>query len=106
MVSRSCIIHLTEFNEIMAVTMTPKEHELMMLMFARMQESIGVLTDVLKSREIMTGDDEKAFNHATHSDPKRLLRFVLQAHDDYQKCAEQVGVVTGLENGPPSVPTP
>ncbi len=86
--------------------MTPKEHELMMLMFARMQESVGILIDVLKSRGIMTGDDEKAFSDAIHHDPKRLLQFVLQAHNDYQKCAEQVDLVTGLENGPPSAPNP
>lgn len=84
--------------------MTPQEHELMLTMFARMQEAVGILTEVLKRDGLLTGDDEKAFSHAVHHDPNRTVQFALQAWHDYQSCAAQVGVVTGLENGPPSTP--
>ena len=80
--------------------MTPEEHNLQILMFARVHEAIGVLAEMLKSRDIITNDDAKAFSHAVHSDQKHIVRFVLQAYTDYQRSAQQAGVVTGLENGP------
>lgn len=77
----------------------------MLLMFARQQEAIGILIDVLKSRNILTSDDDKAFAHAEHLDPKRLVHFAVQAWSDYQKLAAQLGIATGLEKGPPPKPT-
>ena len=84
--------------------MTPLEHELIMLMFARMNEAIATITDVLKSRGLLTEDDAKAFSHAVHYDETKTLPVVLQTWRDYLACAAQVGVATGLENGPPSKP--
>lgn len=86
--------------------MTKKEHELMLLMFARTQQIFGILTEVLTSRGILTGDDAKAFSHATHYDDAKTWKFVLQAWRDYQSAAIQSGVVTGLESEPPSSPKP
>jgi hypothetical protein len=84
--------------------MTPQEHELMLLMFAKQHEAIGILIDVLKSRNILTSDDDKAFAHVVHFDQKRLLQFTVQAWADYQKFAAQLGITTGLEKGPPPKP--
>jgi hypothetical protein len=78
--------------------MTKEEHELMVLMFARLYESLGVIADVLKSREILTGDDQKAFSHAVHADDRKLVAYLGQAHKDYLDLARQAGVVTGLES--------
>jgi hypothetical protein len=77
--------------------MTKQEHEMMLLMFVRMQEAVGIVVEALKSRELWTADDVKAFSHATHYDDKKMLYYVLQARADYLRCAKEVGVVTGLE---------
>ena len=73
--------------------MTKHEHELMIMMFARANEAIGILTETLKSRGLWTGDDEKAFAHAVHADDLKILRYVAQARSDYLKCATSLGVV-------------
>lgn len=72
-------------------------HQLMLLMFTRMHESIGIVVEALKSREILTADDVKAFSHATHFDDKKLQFFALASRADYLEFAKQLGVVTGLE---------
>lgn len=84
--------------------MTPQEHKMMMLMFARMYQHYGILMDVLKSRELLTGDDAQAFSHAAHFDDQKTMQFVLRAWRDYQAAAIQSDVVTGLESGPPPEP--
>jgi len=76
--------------------MTPSEHKLMVSMFTRMNESIGILANTLTSRGLWTGDDAQAFAHAIHADQKKLQSFALQALTDYQTYAEDLGVETGL----------
>ena len=75
--------------------MTIKEHEFMILMFARVYELIGILTETLKSRGIWTGDDERAFSHAVHSDMGSLVRFAKHAQRDYLALAKESGLVVG-----------
>jgi len=53
--------------------MNEKEHELILLMFARMYEGIQVIKDTLKSRDLWTEDDERAFSNAVHDDPQKLM---------------------------------
>jgi hypothetical protein len=77
--------------------MTKQEHEMMLLMFVRVHESIGIVVEALKSRELLTPDDVRAFSHATHFDEKKLQFFALAARADYLACAKELGVVTGLE---------
>ena len=72
--------------------MTTQEHETMILMFARMYQAIGALANVLKSREIMTADDLKAFLYDAWADDKQTLTFVNQAQSDYRKAAQLSGV--------------
>lgn len=78
--------------------MTPKDHEMMLLILTRVYESIGILTEALKSRDILSADDVKAFSHATHFDDKKLVSYLMQARADYLACAKQTGLVTGLES--------
>jgi hypothetical protein len=76
--------------------MTKQEHELMLMMFVRMNESIGIIIEALKSRDILTGDDAKAFSHAIHSDDKKILFYATQTRADYLRCAALSGL-TGLD---------
>lgn len=69
----------------------------MMLMFARMLETIDALTETLKSRNLWTADDERAFRHLVHHDKSRLERYVAQASKDYTRLAHSLGVVTDLK---------
>ena len=78
--------------------MTKEEHELMVLMFARVYESVKVISDVLKSNGVLTGDDPKAFSHAVHADDRKLIQCLAQAQRDYLNLAKQTGVVTGLKS--------
>ena len=84
--------------------MTKQEHEMMLIMFARTGQVFQILTEMLTSRGILTGDDAKAFSHAIHYDDAKRLKTVLQTWHDYQAAAIQSGVVTGLESQPPSSP--
>ena len=61
-------------------------------MFGRLNESFGVIIEALKSRGILTGDDQKAFSHATHADDLKIFQYVAQARSDYLKCAVLSGV--------------
>ena len=75
--------------------MTRKEHELIVLMFARLYESIGIIEETLKSRGIWTGDDPTAFSHAVHADDRKLLHYAERARTDYVDFANQLGVELG-----------
>jgi hypothetical protein len=86
--------------------MTPQEHKLLITMFSRMHEAFEIISDTLKSREIWTDDDEKAFFHAVHADREKIARFARDAGADYLRCAASLGVVTGLEPPPAPPPTP
>ena len=72
--------------------MTKQEHEMMVMMFARVNESIGIIVEALKSREIWTRDDVTAFSHATHADDRKIQHYVEQARTDYLQCAALSGV--------------
>ena len=80
--------------------MTPQEHELMIMMFARMHEAIEILKETLKSRGLWTDDDEKAFSHAVHADARKLLQNIGQAYIDYARIAKLAGVVVELPEPP------
>lgn len=75
--------------------MTAKEHKLMIAMFTRINERVGIIANTLTSRGIWSGDDAQAFAHAVHFDQK-LKTFALQALDDYHIFAAQIGVDTKI----------
>lgn len=72
--------------------MTKQEHELMILMFARLNERIGVVIDALKSREVVTADDVPAFSHAARMDDQKMHLYVELARRDYIEFAALCGV--------------
>jgi hypothetical protein len=77
--------------------MTKEEHQLMILMFARLHEAIEAISETLSSREIWLGDDRKAFQDLVRSDKYKLGTYVVRAGRDYLKLAKKLGVVTGIE---------
>jgi hypothetical protein len=77
--------------------MTTNEHQLMIFMFARLSESIRVIVETLKSREIWTNDDVQAFAHLVHEDDEKMKRLIARVMEEYLQAAAQSGVVTGLE---------
>jgi hypothetical protein len=77
--------------------MTAKEHKLMIAMFTRINERVGIIADTLTSRGIWTGDDAEAFSHAIHFDQEKLKVFALQALDDYHIFAAKLDVDIPLE---------
>jgi hypothetical protein len=72
--------------------MTRKEHEMMILMFARMNQRIGMLVETLKSRNVWTEDDERAFGHLVYADDSKVLSYASQARKDYLACAKASGL--------------
>ncbi len=78
--------------------MTKQEHKLMLLMFTRLYESIGIPEETLKSRGIWTGDDPTAFSHAVHADDRKILHYATRAREDYVTFASQLGVVPDLKS--------
>lgn len=72
--------------------MTKQEHELMITMFTRLYEAVGIIEETLKSRGIWTGDDPSAFAHAVHSDDQKIRNYVRRARSDYRAIVSQLGV--------------
>lgn len=77
--------------------MEPKEHYLLLVMFARIHEHLHVITDTLKSRGLWTDDDERAFSVAVALDSEKLRTCLKLASKDYLRLASALGVATGLE---------
>jgi hypothetical protein len=77
--------------------MTPQEHKLIILMFARLHESMDIVATNLKSHGVWNDADQEAFRYASHADEKKLEEFVTQATYDYLEAAKNLGVATGLE---------
>lgn len=83
--------------------MTTEEHQLQILMFARLFEAVEILKQTFKSRGHWTDDDEQAFSAAVHADVRATARTVNQAFQDYTRIARFLSVATGLEE-PPAPP--
>lgn len=83
--------------------MTPEEHQLQILMFARLYEAIEILKETFKSRGLWTDDDEMAFSVAVHADVRVTVKTTMQAYSDYTRIARNLGVATGLD-APPAPP--
>jgi hypothetical protein len=79
-------------NRIILGTMTTEEHQLMVLMLARMNQAVSAVWEALKSREVVTLDDQKAFYFSATDDNRQIAQAVLQARSDYLKIAKQAGV--------------
>jgi len=72
--------------------MTPEEHQLMILMLARIYQGNGILAEILVAKETISRDDLKAFQNAAWADDAQILKAAAQARADYLKIAKQAGV--------------
>ena len=81
--------------------MTTQEHALMICMFTRMYALLGIMTEALKREGLWSEDDQKAYQSAFASDRQQWAKFYFQAIQDYQECAEKMGVPTSF--APPSI---
>lgn len=81
--------------------MTPREHLLVLALFVRQAHLAKLLADVLKSREIMSDEDWKAFEFAASVDDLSNSALFDLMKAKYIELASQLGIPTGLENLPP-----
>lgn len=81
--------------------MTPKEHALVLAIFAKQNQFIKVIIDMLKSRGLLTGDDAQAFEFSQTIDAKSNAALFAEAKAKYLELAKGLGIETGLENLPP-----
>jgi hypothetical protein len=63
--------------------MTRNEHALMVAMFTKQARQIKVLYEVLKSRDILQGDDLEAFTAIVESDPLANRELSIETVKDY-----------------------
>jgi hypothetical protein len=84
--------------------MTPEEHMLMLSVYFKQQQAIKILLDILKSRSVLTADDEAAFAFAQTQNVGSNAAIFDEAKGSYLTMAHAVGVKTGLEQmaEPPS----
>jgi hypothetical protein len=77
--------------------MTEKEHLLMVRMFTKQAQFVKVLANILKSKEIIEGDDAAAFEQATALDIQSNAALFAQSVVAYVKLAKDLGIETDLE---------
>jgi len=82
--------------------MRPKEHLLMLTVFAKQNQLIKLLLDILRSRGILTGDDARAFEFSANVDAVSNAALFEEAKQKYLTLAKGLGIETGLENLPPA----
>jgi hypothetical protein len=82
------------------VIMTPEEHMLMLSLYFKQQQAIRILLDMLKSRGVLTADDEAAFAFAQTQNTGSNASIFDEAKNSYLTMAHAVGVGTGLEHMP------
>lgn len=81
--------------------MTTEEHQLQILMFARVFEAMTAISEAMKRAEIWDDDDEKAFRHVAFHDLKLYSQSIVLATDNYMTIAKNLKVSTGLEEKGP-----
>ncbi len=80
--------------------MMPEEHMLMLSIYFKQQQAIRILLDMLKSRGVLSADDEQAFSFSqTHNTPSNAALFA-EAKENYVELANSLGIQTGLEQLP------
>lgn len=82
--------------------MTTEEHVLILQLLFKQRQGMRVLLNILRSRDILTPDDEKAFAAAQTQDVGSNAAIFAEAKAFYIDLARSVGLQTGLENMPDS----
>lgn len=76
--------------------MTTKEHLLVLSLFTKQAQLIKLLLDILKSRQILSADDARAFEFSANVDAASNLALFEQAKARYVQLAKGLGIDTGL----------
>ncbi len=80
--------------------MTSEEHKLVFLLFFKQRQTIRILLDMLKSRDILTDDDEEAFSSAQLQNVGSNAAVFDEAKAAYLVMAQSLGIQTGLDRLP------
>jgi hypothetical protein len=76
--------------------MTPDEHMLVLQLLFKQRQALRILLDMLKSRGVLTDDDEQAFSSAqTQNAPSNAAIFE-EAKSLYLMLADSLELETGL----------
>lgn len=78
--------------------MTPAEHDLLIAFFARQQQLIKTILEVLKNKHLVTDDDLAAFGFAVTGDVPSNAALLAGTKAEYLDLAKVLGVHTGLGN--------
>lgn len=78
--------------------MTPDEHKLMILVFARQLQMGKTFIEILKSRGVLEQGDSEAFASIVYRDASSNTDLALDAAKQYLHFAKMLGVDTGIEN--------
>jgi hypothetical protein len=82
--------------------MTPQEHFFMLIMYARQSAKFNILYEVLKSQDLIADGDLQAYRALfSEEKPEEMADWVSKAWATYQSTAASLGIITGLESGPP-----
>jgi hypothetical protein len=80
--------------------MKTEEHLLMLSLYFTQRRAIRFLLDALKSRGILTDDDEQAFLAVLNMDSELNAALYEEARQAYVAMAEPLGIQTGLDRLP------
>lgn len=80
--------------------MTTEEHMLMMMVYYKQQQAIRILLDMLISREVLTADDEAAFQFAQTLNDGSSAAILEQTWEKYLELARIAGVQVPFEKPP------
>jgi hypothetical protein len=81
--------------------MTPKEHLLMLTLFAKQMQLIKILFDVMDRHGLRMADDIPAFEFGENIDAESRIDILIDTWEKYVGLAKHLEVVTGLESHPP-----
>lgn len=72
----------------------------MLQLLFNQRQAIRTLLNMLRSRGVLTADDERAFQSAQMQDVASTAAVFDEAKEVYLKLARPLGIQTGLENMP------
>ena len=78
--------------------MTQQEHTLIVTMLTLQEQKIEALLRILESREIIQGDDRKAFLEITEHDATNRKEILDKMSDNYFKVAKLVNVTLPIDH--------
>jgi hypothetical protein len=78
--------------------MTKAEHALMISMFVKHQLFIKMIIEVLKSRELVSADDLRAFEFRVNADAPANAELFEEMTKLYVRVATALGVETDIES--------